>query len=72
MKSVKVNKEKCIGCGACVSIAPNVFDFDDDGLSKAKVLEVENTNSDVDTAKDCCPTGAIEVKENEKKEDLVA
>ena len=28
---IKINKEKCIGCGSCVSIAPETFDFDDDG-----------------------------------------
>ena len=30
MSSVKVNEEKCIGCGACVAIAPENFDFNDE------------------------------------------
>jgi ferredoxin len=32
----KVNKKKCIGCGLCVSIAPETFFMDDDGKAKAK------------------------------------
>ena len=33
---LKVNKEKCIGCGQCVSLCEEVFDFDDDNLAKVK------------------------------------
>ena len=28
-----VNKELCIGCGACAAIVPDVFDFGEDGPS---------------------------------------
>lgn len=58
---VKVNQDACIGCGACMSIADNVFEMDDQGLSKTKVNEVPE--ADVDAAKEAlesCPTGAIE------------
>ena len=30
---VKVNRDNCIGCGACEAICPEVFNLDDDGLS---------------------------------------
>ena len=30
MKNVFVDKEKCIGCGACVGIADQIFEFGDD------------------------------------------
>ncbi|MBR2678105.1 MAG: ferredoxin [Bacilli bacterium] len=58
---VKVNKEACIGCGACMSIADDVFEMDNDGLSSVKVAEVPEGS--VDQAKEAvesCPTGAIE------------
>ena len=58
---VKVNQDACIGCGACMSMADNVFEMDDQGLSKAKVDKVPE--ADVDAAKEAlesCPTGAIE------------
>ncbi len=60
---VKVNSDACIGCGACVSISPDVFELNDDGLSQAKVNEVqEDKKQDVMDAKDSCPTGAIEAE----------
>ena len=57
---VKVDETKCIGCGACVSIAPENFDFNDSGLSVVKKDEVTDS---VKEAKDACPVGAIEVNE---------
>lgn len=61
MSSVKVNEDKCIGCGACVAIAPNNFDFNDEGLSK--VISEEVTEETVNAC-EACPVFAIEV-ENE-------
>ena len=58
---VNVNKDQCIGCGACAAICSTVFEIDDDGLSKVIVDEV--SEEDVDSAKDAidsCPTSAIE------------
>ena len=58
---LKVNKDKCIGCGQCVSICSDVFDFDDDNLAKVITPTVpEDKEEDSITAKDNCPTGAIE------------
>ena len=58
---VKVNDAKCIGCGNCPCIAPDVFDFNDEGFAYSKVdtvpTELEN---DVNDAIEACPTGAIE------------
>ena len=33
MKKVCVDESKCIGCGACVAIAPENFDFNEEGYS---------------------------------------
>ena len=35
--NLKVNQDKCIGCGQCVSICEDVFNFNDEGL--AEVIE---------------------------------
>ncbi len=57
----KINKEKCIGCGLCANICPDVFEIADDGKSSVK------DGADLETNKDCvkeaiesCPAGAIE------------
>jgi len=57
---VKVDNSKCIGCGACVSIAPNNFDFDDDGLSKV-INEV--ATDEARSACEACPVEAITLSE---------
>ena len=31
MERVRVNKDACIGCGACQAIAPDVFSLNDEG-----------------------------------------
>lgn len=61
---VKVNRDSCIGCGACAAICEDVFEIDDEGLSTAKVEEVEDDKKqEVQDAADSCPTGAIKVEE---------
>lgn len=58
---LKVNKDLCIGCGACAAVCPDCFEFDDDGLAKCIVDSIPSSNEDdaID-AKEGCPTGAIE------------
>ena len=59
----RVNKDVCIGCGACNVIAEGIFEMDDDGLAKAVVEEIpEEKEEDVKDASESCPTGAIEVE----------
>ena len=61
---VKVNKDACIGCGACAAICDEVFEINDEGLSESKVEEVkEELQDEVRDAADSCPTGAIEIEE---------
>lgn len=57
---VKVNQESCIGCGACLAIAEDLFEMNEDGLSQAKVETVPADKEAVATeAMESCPTGAI-------------
>ena len=61
---VKVNRESCIGCGACAAICDDVFEIDDEGISTVKKENVEeNKKQEVQDAVESCPTGAIEVEE---------
>jgi len=62
---VVVNKDVCIGCGACQTIADGVFEIGDDGLAQVteefKNKEIPNDKEEVvQDAMDSCPTGAIE------------
>lgn len=60
-KKVTINKELCIGCGACTGICPNVFAIGDDG--KAGVIGEADDDAAIDEAAAGCPVGAIEAKQ---------
>lgn len=60
---VKVDKNKCLSCGMCISLCPEVFELQN---IKSKVKE----KADLEKHKDCikkaaenCPVGAIKVTE---------
>ena len=60
---LRVNKDKCIGCGMCVSTLEEVFEFDDD--NQAMVVQNPIAEENEEAAKELavdngCPTGAIE------------
>ena len=57
--------DKCIGCGSCVAITESkIFDFNDDGLAECVVEEISDEDKELaETARDNCPTGAIEIEE---------
>lgn len=60
---VKVNKDACIGCGACAAICDKVFTINDEGLSDVINEDVkEEDKQAVQDAVDSCPTGAIETE----------
>lgn len=58
---VKVIKDKCIGCGSCTAIAPDYFDFGDDGFAECiKEITTKDDELIVKEAMESCPTEAIE------------
>ena len=59
---VKVDKSKCISCGVCISLCPDVFEFGDDGKSQVKT-DAKFESCDLETVKSSCPVGAISVEE---------
>lgn len=58
----KVEKERCIGCGACVGNCGEVYDFDDDGQAYVKTQPTDENIEKATEALEGCPTAAI-VKE---------
>lgn len=71
MEKVRVNDEACIGCGACMAIASDVFEINDEGLAEAKEGNniIDNMDSelkeDVMDAVEGCPTSAIQIEKND-------
>ncbi|MFK2826342.1 ferredoxin [Bacillus sp. B190/17] len=63
-----VDKETCIACGACGASAPDIFDYDDEGLSYVILDDNEGTAQvpddlidDLEDAADGCPTESIKI-----------
>jgi ferredoxin len=65
-----VDKETCIACGACGATAPDIYDYDDEGLAQViydgdnnqGVTEIpESMYDDLQDATDGCPTDSIKV-----------
>lgn len=57
---IKLDKDKCIGCGTCVAIAPKTFKLEADG--KAEVIEPpRDDKATIKEAVDSCPVDAIEL-----------
>ncbi|WP_342598051.1 ferredoxin [Psychrobacillus sp. FSL H8-0483] len=63
-----VDQETCIACGACGASAPDIFDYDDEGLAYAILdgnkgtAEVpEDFRDDLEDAYHGCPTDSIKM-----------
>ena len=72
MKYSKVAKDECIACGLCNSMAPDIFDYDDDGHSEniynndgntGTVAIGDDLHDDLMAAAENCPTEAIKVSD---------
>ena len=56
--TIKVDQEKCIGCGVCVALAPKTFRFNDDGKVEV-ITEAGDAPETVKSASDSCPVQVI-------------
>jgi ferredoxin len=57
---IKVDQNKCVGCGRCTEICPDVFRLNSEGKSEVKA---QINNDCAIKAADQCPVGAITVDE---------
>jgi len=57
MPKINVDKEKCIGCGACVSLCPKSFELVNGKANPIKP-NVKKITCEKEAA-DSCPVGAI-------------
>ena len=69
---IKLNKDECIGCGACTAVVPDLFEIGDDGKAnikggslKGKFVEkvLVKDSDDAKEAASACPVEAIKIEE---------
>lgn len=71
MKKIVLNEEGCIGCGACIGIDSEHFEFNDDGFSSVK--SQENLESPaLSDAIDACPVAVISLEDTSDTEDVLS
>ena len=67
MEKLKVNSDICIGWGLCVSQNEEYFEFNDEGLSKAKKDIVEEKDKkELLNIVESCPVSAIIIEEEKE------
>jgi len=71
-KYTRVDKDTCIACGACGATAPDIYDYDDEGLAECiydgdenrGITEIpEDLYDDLQDASDGCPTDSIKIQD---------
>jgi ferredoxin len=61
---VRVDATLCNGCGPCVDICPEVFEFNQDGIAVVKIKQIPVGSEEAcQEAADSCPTEAIAIEE---------
>jgi len=61
---VIIDTDRCTGHGRCYSLAPEVFDADDEGHSMLRASELpESLKAKAQIGVDNCPEGAISIVE---------
>jgi ferredoxin len=64
MTRIEVDRERCVGSGACEALAPDVFEVDDDGvLVLRRPQPAGDELNDVEDAVQACPTRALALAE---------
>lgn len=59
MKKIKIDKDKCTGCGTCTVLAPKTFKLGKD--NRASVIKPPGDNeATIKQVIDSCPVDAIE------------
>ncbi len=64
---IEVDRELCISVAACVVVAPNTFELDDEGIAVVKKGKHEDDETMLQAAKSC-PVNAIILHDDNGKQ----
>jgi len=59
-----VDQDGCISCGLCIDVCPEVFSYNEDGVSEAIDDDIpKECLKRAEEARDGCPVSVIDLKE---------
>lgn len=65
-----VDKETCIACGLCGALAPDIYDYDDEGIAfsllddnKGHTKVPDDLIDEMEAAEESCPTESIKISQ---------
>ena len=64
---IKVDRDLCISVAACIAVAPNTFELDDEGIAVVKKGKLDDEKTIIQAAKSC-PVDAIILHDNNGKQ----
>jgi len=56
---IKIDKQKCLGCGVCINLCPEVFELKDGKSEIKEKVDLEKNKDCIKEAIDSCPVTAI-------------
>ena len=69
MAKIKLEREKCIGCGSCAALCPKYFEMQEDGKSHIKGSNLQNMEElevvkieCAESAAEACPAQCIYIE----------
>lgn len=64
IEQIKIDRQRCIGCGSCAVLAPGTFALDpEEGKAEVKEGWKKVSLEDLRRARDACPVQAITLEE---------
>lgn len=60
---IKINKRKCIGCGLCAMLCPQIFEMKDGKSQIKKGVDLNKYKDCLQKAAQGCPVRAITIEE---------
>lgn len=61
MMRVTVEEARCVGCGMCVDVCPQIFSLTEQHRAQGGCVPIQDLDDVMDAALDC-PVGAISVQ----------
>lgn len=69
---IEYDREGCIGAAACIAVAPDSWEMDDDGKANLLKKEIDEDELEINKqAAEACPVNVIRIKDKDTGEYII-